>query len=944
MSLHKPLPLLASVLLVLPLAPSGSASPVPGVPAPGPTFQSAQGTCEPEWLPIVGRNGVVGTVLAVALFDDGAGHGPVLYVGGDFTRAGAVAAANIARWDGTRWSAVGTGTDGPVRALAVHDDGSGGGQALYVGGDFTGAGGVSASHLARWDGSVWSQVGGGTDAPVRSLATYQDPSMSSPELFVGGDFLNAGGQAAAYLARWDGGSWSPLLPALNGPVLALASLAVLGAGGSEPSLVVGGEFTHAGFMSLDHVARWRAQAWHPLSGGTNGPVRALAAYDDDQSGGLPKLYVGGDFHAAGGNPANHVARWMGTHWVGLQSGTDGPVNALGVQRLFPGSNERLYVGGDFSVAGGGTAHNLALWHGFNWTALVSLSDSVHAFAVEPPPPGGGGGGAGTGIYVGGAFTQTPMGPANDARRARGILRLDAFTPTVLGHELNGEVTSLAMYDDGSGNGEQLYVSAAHPVFGSAEFGSLDGGYICRWDGERWWPLGAGLGSQALALEIHDDGSGPALYAGGNFQSAGGAPASRVARWDGTDWSQVGAGIPYGISCLQSYDLGDGSPALLYASGAGLWVWDGSSWNSIFSAGYDVLALAVVEDGPGGAPALYVGGDFGIVPGGVQASGVARWDGTAWSALGLGVDGPVRSIVRHDDGSGPAIYVAGTFSSAWNDISTPNYTVLNIARWNGTTWSSVGGGFPVSPQCLAVYDDGSGPALYATGSFQSSGGAPISRIARWDGISWSQLGSGLTGGDGSTLAVYDLGDGVGESLFVGGGFSAPGNSEPGLARWGGCAGGPDPIGTPYCFGDGSAGACPCANWGGAGEGCANTIGHGARLSASGSASVAAGDMALEGSGLVPGLPGLYFQGTTRVAGGNGAPLGDGLLCAAGSVIRFQPVVANGSGFSSTVQNIVAAGLVSPGDTRTYQLWYRNTGASPCGGGSNLTNGLEITWLP
>ena len=46
--------------------------------------------------------------------------------------------------------------------------------------------------------------------------------------------------------------------------------------------------------------------------------------------------------------------------------------------------------------------------------------------------------------------------------------------------------------------------------------------------------------------------------------------------------------------------------------------------------------------------------------------------------------------------------------------------------------------------MAVFDDGTGPALYVGGMFTAAGGAPASRIARWDGIVWSALGDGLNG--------------------------------------------------------------------------------------------------------------------------------------------------------------------------------------------------------
>jgi hypothetical protein len=73
--------------------------------------------------------------------------------------AGGVPVTNIARWDGTNWSAVpGTFSSIPT-VLAVHDDG--GGPALYAGGSFTSVNGVPAKHLARLSGGVWAGVGGG---------------------------------------------------------------------------------------------------------------------------------------------------------------------------------------------------------------------------------------------------------------------------------------------------------------------------------------------------------------------------------------------------------------------------------------------------------------------------------------------------------------------------------------------------------------------------------------------------------------------------------------------------------------------------------------------------------------------------------------------------------------------------------------------------------------
>lgn len=151
-------------------------------------------------------------------------------------------------------------------------------------------------------------------------------------------------------------------------------------------------------------------------------------------------------------------------------------------------------------------------------------------------------------------------------------------------------------------------------------------------------------------------------------------------------------------------------------------------------------------------------------------------------------------------------------------------------------------------------------------------------------------------------------------------------------------------TAFCFGDGSGTNCPCANSAGVGEGCANGTGSGAILGASGTTSIAAGDLVLEGSQLIPTQPGLYFQGDNAVNGGSGIAFGDGLRCAGGNVVRLQVRVADASGASSTTINIGSTGGVSSGQTKRYQLWYRDPQTSMCGTTFNLTNGVEAVWAP
>ena len=90
------------------------------------------------------------------------------------------------------------------------------------------------------------------------------------------------------------------------------------------------------------------------------------------------LYAGGEFTTAGGVAANHIAKWNGTDWSALGDGTDssGWVRALAV------SGSDLFVGGGFTSAGGvAAARYLAKWDGAAWSAVGDgLNGDVSALA------------------------------------------------------------------------------------------------------------------------------------------------------------------------------------------------------------------------------------------------------------------------------------------------------------------------------------------------------------------------------------------------------------------------------------------------------------------------------------------------------------------------------------------------------------------------------------
>jgi hypothetical protein len=156
------------------------------------------------------------------------------------------------------------------------------------------------------------------------------------------------------------------------------------------------------------------------------------------------------------------------------------------------------------------------------------------------------------------------------------------------------------------------------------------------------------------------------------------------------------------------------------------------------------------------------------------------------------------------------------------------------------------------------------------------------------------------------------------------------------------------GSPYCFGDGTGASCPCGNSSsmGSSAGCLHSLGGAGRLRASGVASVSTDSLVLRGEAM-PSSSALYFQGTSRSGGGLGVAFGDGLRCAGGVVVRLgtKANVVGASLYPAAGDlPVSSAGLVAPGDVRTYQIWYRNAASYCTASVFNLTNGLELTWAP
>jgi len=627
--------------------------------------------------------GIVGEVYAVAV------HGTDVYVGGQFSLAGGTPASNIAKWNGTTWSALGMGVDGWIQALIFVGDN------LYAGGRFWNAGGVAANNIAKWNGTSWSALGGGTGYTVYALAT------DGTDLFVAGDFsdvANTPGEwiTVNYVAKWNGTIWSALGSGMSFRVHALSFM-----GGD---LYAGGWFTIAGGVTANQIAKWNGTSWSSLgAGAANGTNSGVFALTNDGS----TLYVGGTFTEAGGAPANYVATWNGTSWGTLGSGAGDEVYAL---QLFDGY---LYAGGDFDLGEGGPKYAMK-WDGESWSSVLDE-----------------GGGGPDGTVYGFAATEATLYAVTDGKpnvqQWSGSMWLAVAKPTH--HGLDGRVRALLLHN---GN-----------LYAGGDFTTADGirvNHIAKWDGFEWSAIGYGLAGPVYALLVHDN----ILYAG--F-------ADGVARWYDGFWESVGAFSAGGEDNPAVYAL-SASDNRIYVGGKftkidgitmnNIAQWDASteSWSplvGVFSNGVGgrVYALNVIAD------TLYVGGNFSSMGGADIVSHIAKWDGSAWSTLGGSANAPVFAFAT----MGNVLYAAGQFTTIGGLATSPH-----LAKWDGTAWSSVGNGTNGDVYALAT----NGSHLYVGGDFfttdpglesfmnTSKGVADVSanNIALWTGSSWSALGSGL----------------------------------------------------------------------------------------------------------------------------------------------------------------------------------------------------------
>lgn len=711
--------------------------------------------------------GVMGVVRAMTVYEGR------LVVAGMFSEAGGMSVGNVVAWDGTSWSSLGSGVNGQVNALTVFDG------RLIAGGQFTMAGDVETYSIAAWDGNNWSPLGSGVDGWVQALTVYDG------KLIAGGNFVNAGGVPANRIAAWDGDSWSAMGEGVGGVaypwVFALAEF--------NGILVAGGNFAIAGETTANSIAAWNGSDWTSLGTGTNSLVWALAIHNND-------LIAGGQISIAGVSIA-HIASWNGVEWSALGTWTgdfpqsmsfetfDGMLIAGGSFGyacmnqvwVWNGSSWSecqpdlgqgdfhnhgfalasyqglLIVGGSFETAGELVVNSIVSWNGSSWLYLDQgymnrgLNGRVTNLAVYDAK-----------LIVTGEFTKVDDLPVHQIAAWDG----DSWSP--LGPGIDISDPAMILYDG--------CLITASPYGASA------------WNGSAWTSLGAGVEnllpeqipwqSAPVAFAVRND----TLFAGwnailGDWENSWAVGV--VLSWDGTSWdyyADADSGIAIrGIAVFQGRLVWSPSLWLIRSwdgfghgrDGGCLAIWDDKLLRVSHNFAFDEMPCASRETitlsawdgtdemtlferstsgcyppGPVDFTALGIHDSRLVVAGQFDAMNIAQWDGSAWSGLGSGVDGPVSAVIQY----GGKLMVGGDFRRAGGKFSrylaawTKRNALCGDADGSGevnlvdivyhVNWIFAGGPAPIDEaagDCNCDSRPNIGDAVYLVNYLYLSGPAP-----------------------------------------------------------------------------------------------------------------------------------------------------------------------------------------------------------------------------
>jgi len=299
-----------------------------------------------------------------------------IIVAGRFTSAGGVPVNNIAMWNGISWSTLGIGVTGSytsVSSLAVFNDN------LYAAGSFDSAGGAPALHIAQWNGSSWSAVGAGISYVINTMAVYNN------NLYIGGWGAGDSNKYYAALSKWNGAVWDSIkgLYAAYQSACQSNGINVLSTGNGQ--LYITGLFTDSA-KQQGSFASWNGTSlnWNTGNGGFPSSsyygtdFNSLCVYRDEIIGGSTDIIYYND------TAWKSVGNGIG-YCYNASCNICGGLEPVPVVYTIAGYNGKLYAGGAFQTVYGNQASYLEMFSG-----IVGISEvkETNTITVYPNPSNG----------------------------------------------------------------------------------------------------------------------------------------------------------------------------------------------------------------------------------------------------------------------------------------------------------------------------------------------------------------------------------------------------------------------------------------------------------------------------------------------------------------------------------------------------------------------------
>jgi hypothetical protein len=603
------------------------------------------------------------------------------------------------------------------------------GGTLLIAGNFTTLGNVSINRLGEYSGgTAVSQFASANNNIYDMVKTGGTAAGSTGNLYACGLFTSIDGTNMQRVGKYDGNSWSALGTGLNNSPERIA------VDSSENVYVAGGYFTTAGGVTVNRIAKWNGSSWSALGSGlnTNNQVNGLVVHNNGD------LYMAGEFTTVSGVSAPYFAKWDGATWTSPAS-FDAEITSM----YYDKNTDDFYFLGPFTSVNGVTVSKVAKWDGATFT---NMNDSS---VYSPTLPDGilavaNGGGdphifksSSNDIYV--AYIPTNQGDVIFAKLEDGTTGWTLFpvSPKRSGGNIP-KIHSMVEYDG------KLYVGGKMGPCGGLLTGDPSNSHFLIYydrgtDKFNLNQVGAGNhidhGSNGFWWDAHRE---RLIHYGGleNLDPDNVGTRERGHYWKNTEqeWEefiQTNASVPKPARIGEYLYIAGGNSNDMLGNRIAKYDDVSDVYSSIGFMNSTVWALAT--DGT----VLFAGGDF-TTAGGVTVNRIATYNGSSWSNFEgtTGANNSVECLVyATGDSVSDLLYAGGEFTSMQGLANT-----RGIAAYSPTTraWEDVGGGLG-NGEVNAMDWDPENEILYIAGNFTNVGGQTIRYLAKWDGLTWSDVG-------------------------------------------------------------------------------------------------------------------------------------------------------------------------------------------------------------